>query len=124
MMSQRRNSTFTRRDSGEYVRDDGKDQGFIILVLRTGWLTVSVLYSILIELFVWTFQGFIEIKENRNNRMEERRRSSCTGTTQVQGLLDIDNMSTQMTFNGYSENKKWTGLYLYYSRLFEVSDYI
>ena len=32
MMNQRRNSTFTRRDSGEYVRDDGKAADFIIFL--------------------------------------------------------------------------------------------
>lgn len=67
-MITRRNSTFTRRDSGEYVRDDGK-------------------------IFVWTFQGFIELKSLTTSDTD--RTTDCMNSTQTvipQGILDVDNI--------------------------------
>ena len=47
-MVYRRNSTFTRRDSGEYVRDDGKERAFDFC-------------SFFIQNFIWNSANLIRV---------------------------------------------------------------
>ena len=93
-MVYRRNSTFTRRDSGEYVRDDGK----AILVFNFNlWKTfaktqTSILFSKpMKKLFVWTFQGFIEICVS-GATMTPNTTTINEGTTPIQGIFDVDHL--------------------------------
>ena len=91
-MVYRRNSTFTRRDSGEYVRDDGKATlVFNFTLLPNLTENNESIKKPIKKLFVWTFQGFIEIGAS-GATMTPNTTTINEGTTPIQGIFDVDHL--------------------------------